>query len=144
MMRFKTIALGGTLAAAVACSGGGSTDTGGNKNPYTPNPPTQPGGTPAANAIVEVRDDFFAPNSVLLAVGGTVTWNWIGIDGHSVTPSGSPSFSPEAPVSYPPKSLVVTFPTAGDYNYFCLTHGVPGGYNAGTMIGAIYVRSGGQ
>jgi plastocyanin len=140
MNRVRLIALGGALAA-LACSSGYGTDTGGNKNPYSnPNPPTQPGGTPAQTASVEVRDDFFAPNSTLLAVGGTVTWTWIGTDGHSVTPTGSTSFSPEAPVSYPPKTLVVTFPTAGDYNYLCTVHGVGNGYNNGTMNGAVYVR----
>jgi plastocyanin len=143
MNRVGLIALGAALAAALGCSYGGATDNGydgGGNKPGNQNPPTQPGGTPAQTASVEVRDDFFSPNSTLLAAGGTVTWTWIGVDGHSVTPTGSTSFSPEAPVSYPPKTLVVTFPSAGDYNYLCTVHGVGNGYNNGTMIGAVYVR----
>jgi len=133
------------LGFAAACAGGGDDDTtgtGGNKNGNNgnQNPPTQPGGTPAVSASVDVLDDYFSPNSSLIAAGGTVTWTWVGHDGHSVTSEGGPGFSPEAAVSYPPKTLTVTFPTAGDYRYFCTVHGVAGYYNAGTMIGAVYVR----
>ena len=92
-----------------------------------------------STASVDVGNNFFDPNSVLLAAGGTVTWTWIG-SGHSVTSSGSPSFSPNAPVSNPPKTLVVTFATAGDYQYFCTVHGVPGVYTSGSMVGTIFVR----
>ena len=125
-------------AAAAACGGAKTTDSGGDQDPgNNNNPPTLPGGIPVQNASVDVADDFFSPNSVLLAVGGTVTWNWSGNNGHSVTSS---AFSPNAPVSYPPKTLMVTFAATGDYNYFCSVHGVGSYGNPGTMIGAVYVR----
>ena len=129
------------LGFAAACGGGGTdtTGTGGNKNGNNgnQNPPTQPGGTPVVSASVDVLDDYFSPNSSLIAAGGTVTWTWVGRDGHSVT---SDSFTPNADVSYPPKTLTVTFPAVGDYHYFCTVHGVAGYYNGGTMIGTVYVR----
>ena len=132
------------LGALAACGGGTTSNNYGN-NGNNQNPPTQPGGTPVLAASVDVQDvgsssGAFSPNSVLLAVGGTVTWTWTGNNGHSVTSDGSPSFSPEAPVSFPPKTLVVTFPSTGDYRYFCSVHGVAGYSGSGQMTGAIYVR----
>lgn len=85
-------------------------------------------------------NDAFSPNSIVVAVGGTVTWKWIGGDGHSVTPDGSPTFSPTSGISYPPKELVVTFTQAGTYTYHCIVHGVAGYGSPGNMIGVVYVR----
>jgi len=135
MGRFGHLTLAAGFAAAAACSGGGTTDTGGISPP--PPPPVLPGGTPVQSANVDVANDFYSPNSVLLSAGGTVTWTWTGNNGHSVT---SNEFSPNAPVSYPPKTLQVTFANTGDYHYFCTVHGVAGYGTSGTMIGAIFVR----
>ena len=133
------IRLAGILLGVAACSSGGTTDNGNNNGGQ--NPPQLPGGTPVATANIDVLNNYYAPNSVLLAVNGTVTWNWVGDNGHSVTSTVAPTFSPTAPVSYPPKSLVVTFTTTGDYRYFCLTHGVSDGYGGGgSMVGEIFVR----
>lgn len=140
MSRIAQLTLAGALAASAACSSGEATDDSGNPPGNNQNPPTNPGGTPAPTASVNVDDNLFSPNSVLLAVGGTVTWTWGGNNGHSVTPDGSTSFSPVAGVSYPPKTLLVTFPTTGDYHYFCTVHGVAGYYSTGDMVGAVYVR----
>lgn len=135
----QQLRLVGILFGAAACSSGGTTVTG-NNNGGQP-PPQLPGGTPVATASIDVNNDYYAPNSVLLAVNGTVTWTWIGDDGHSVTSTAAPTFSPTTPISYPPKSLVVTFSATGDYRYFCLNHGVPDAYGyGGTMVGTIYVR----
>ncbi|HEV8600701.1 MAG TPA: hypothetical protein VGQ69_15175 [Gemmatimonadales bacterium] len=124
------------LLAGAACGGAGPTNNSGNNNP---NPPSLPGGTPVPAASVSVANDYYSPNSVLLATGGTVTWNWVG-DGHSVTSSGSPSFSPNAPVRDSPFMLQVSFPTAGDYRYFCTVHGQASYYSSGDMVGEIFVR----
>ena len=133
----RWIRLAGPLVAVAACSGG-YTSGDSNNNGNDQNPPANPGGTPQASASVSVNNNFFSPNSVLLAAGGTVTWNWVG-NGHSVTPNGTPAFSPDAPVSDAPHTLVVTFPSTGDYRYFCTVHGVSGGYSSG-MVGTIFVR----
>jgi len=134
MDRFGRITLAAGFAALAACSSG--TTDGGVLTPPPP-PPVLPGGTPVQAANVDVANDFFSPNAVLLATGGTVTWTWTGNNGHSVT---SNDFSPNAPVSYPPKTLQVTFNTNGDYNYFCSVHGVAGYGTSGSMIGAVFVR----
>lgn len=123
------------LALAAGC-GGGTTENNNNGG----NPPQNPGGTPVASATVSVFNNYFDPNGVLLSAGGTVTWNWVGV-GHSVTSRGSPSFSPNAPVSSAPFTLAVTFPSTGDYQYFCTVHGVSSDpYSSGSMIGTIFVR----
>ena len=127
------------LLAAGAC-GGGATE-GNNDNNGTPNYPGDPGGSPVQAATVDVVDNQFSPSSVVVAIGGTVTFHWVGSGGHSVTPSGSPSFSPTAGVSYPPKDLTVTFSEAGTYNYYCITHGSSDGYGGrGNMLGTVVVR----
>ena len=134
MRTFTFPLLTGALALAAAC--GGSSYGGG-----TTNTPTEPTGTPVMSATVSVQNNFFDPASVLLASGGTVTWNWVG-SGHSVTSMGTPSFSPSAPVSNAPHTLVVTFSTAGDYDYYCTVHGVSNDpYNgAAPMTGVIQVH----
>ena len=126
----------GTLALAVGCGYKAPTDNNNNGG----NPPQNPGGTPVASAAVDVGNNYYSPNSVLLSAGGTVTWTWIG-NGHSVTSTGSQTFSPNAPVSNVPHTLVVTFPATGDYNYFCTVHGGSSDpYSSGGMVGAIFVR----
>jgi len=127
----------GALIAAAGCGGGGTTSNNTGNSGY---PPTQPGGTPVAAATVQVDDDFFSPNAVLLSAGGTVTWNWVGINGHSVTPAGSPSFSPNAPVSPVNTTLAVVFAAAGTYNYYCTVHGIGSYGSTGDMKGTIFVR----
>jgi plastocyanin len=129
----------GLLLIAAACSSAPAGNNDPNDDGNNQNPPTNPGGTPVTSAEVVVGNNYFDPNSVLLAVGGTVTWTWIG-SGHSVTSNGTPTFSPNAPVSNAPRTLIVTFSTAGDYRYLCTVHGVASGYTSGAMVGEIFVR----
>lgn len=134
MMRKWTTWL--VLVSAAACGGGTTENDNGN-----PQYPGDPGGSPAQTATVDILDNRYSPNSLVVAVGGTVTFHWIGNAGHSVTPTGSPAFSPTAGISYPPKDLAVTFTTAGTYHYHCILHGVSDGYGTqGNMIGTIVVR----
>ena len=116
------------------------TACGGSDDPTdTSDTPTDPGGTPAPTATIQVMNDFYSPATVVITPGGTVTWNWVG-SGHSVTPDGSTTFSPTAPISNPPKTLQVVFASAGTYSFHCTAHGVPGVYGGGTMTGAVFVR----
>ncbi|MGQ0701942.1 MAG: cupredoxin domain-containing protein [Gemmatimonadales bacterium] len=91
-------------------------------------------------ANVEVRNDVFVPETVVLQVGGTVTWNWIGIQ-HSVTSVLSPMFAPSSAVQNAPFTHgPITFNTPGTYHYICTVHGsVAGGQTAG-MRGMIIVQ----
>ena len=135
-MEVRTALVGCLSVALMACSGGTTPTNPGGVFQYPQQPPA---GNPVASASVDVIDFAFSPASVSLSVGGSVTWTWVG-SGHSVTSDGPPSFSPNAPVSNPPKTLgPVVFSATGDYQYFCSVHGGAGGYG-GSMLGTIFVR----
>ncbi|HYL21989.1 MAG TPA: Ig-like domain-containing protein [Gemmatimonadales bacterium] len=92
-----------------------------------------------ASASVNVGDIFFKsvrnssqnPAVDTIAVGGTVTWTWVGSLSHSVQSTGTPSF-PSSPIKtsgmYPN-----TFTTAGTYTYDCSVHGL-------AMTGTVVVK----
>src|ERR1044071_2477157 len=131
-------AAAGLLLPLAAC-GGSSTDSsyGGNNNGG------QSGsGNAVLSATIEVRDNVFSPSTVLLKAGGTVTWTWVGTDGHSVTPEGSPLLPASAPVSTKPNSLgPVAISAPGTYRYICTAHGSADGYGGYTgMTGTITVQ----
>jgi plastocyanin len=74
------------------------------------------------------------PETVVLEVGGRVTWNWVG-QGHSVTSVLTPSFAPNAPVqSAPATHGPITFNTPGTYRYHCTVHGTATSGMRGTII----------
>jgi plastocyanin len=94
----------------------------------------RPGGFPQ-DAIVEVGDDFFAPQTVRVTAGTTVVWHTAGTNGHTVTSdtglfdSGIDTFLRQG------DTFQVTFDVPGTYAYYCLFHGGPGGVAmAGTII----------
>ncbi len=125
----------------VAACGGGTTENNNGNNNGNNDYPGDPGGAPVQAATVEVEDNRFSPDAVVVTVGGTVTFHWVGGAGHSVTPSGTPTFSPTAGVSYPPKDLTVTFTAPGVYEYYCTIHGGSDGYGGrGNMLGTVIVR----
>jgi plastocyanin len=130
------------LAAGIALGCGGTpTNNNGNNNDGVPQYPGDPGGSPVQAATVDILDNSYSPSAVVVAVGGTVTFHWVGGGGHSVTPSGAPTFSPTAGISYPPKDLTVTFTAAGTYEYYCIIHGSSDGYGSrGNMLGTVIVR----
>lgn len=119
------------IIAALACGGD---PTG------TINTPPEPTGDPVAAATIQILNDFYSPSTVLVSAGGTVSWVWVG-SGHSVTPAGSPSFSPTSGVSNAPKTLgPVTFANPGVYQFYCTVHGIPSTYGGGQMTGAVFVE----
>lgn len=71
-------------------------------------------------ASVTVEDYDFAPDSVDILAGGTVTWTWKGAQPHSVTPvtSGSGFGSQTLTTG----TYTFKFTTAGKYDYFCTVH----------------------
>ena len=101
-----------SIALAAACSGSG----GG----YTSSPPPGGGGppTPTATNAVSVSDNQFAPNSIQVAPGTTVTWTSAqGSSQHNVTFQGSASNSLASGATYSR-----AFPTAGTFTYQCTLH----------------------
>jgi plastocyanin len=66
----------------------------------------------------------YAPATVDIAAGGTVTWTWAaGITmPHTVTSGDTPAAFPSSPVQTS-GTYQATFPTAGTFSYFCTVHG---------------------
>jgi plastocyanin len=100
-------------------------------------------GAAAPSAIaVTVGDVFFQsdrnatsnPAVDTVAVGGTVTWTWVGTTlSHSVRSQSSPGFASSAVLSGSGTTYVVTFGTAGIFEYDCAVHGTQ-------MTGRVVVR----
>jgi plastocyanin len=87
-------------------------------------------GDAAFTASVMVKDDFYAPASVLIAAGGTVTWTFVGANPHTVTSNtGLFDSSPEQTTG----TFTHTFATPGTFPYHCLVHGT-------SMSGTVIVR----
>lgn len=115
------------LALTVACGGGG--------NSSGPNPPPPPQ-TPGPNQVLVVNNTF-NPTTLTVGVGVTVTFTWgNGARTHTVTPNGAAiPASPNQPQTHDsPFSFQATFPTAGTFKYFCLTHGAPNSGMRGTIV----------
>jgi plastocyanin len=84
----------------------------------SPAPAPEPAPAPASTAAaIEVRDYAFAPTSITVPVGGTVTWTNMGGADHNVTGTGlkSASFGTGGTYSY-------TFAKAGMFMYACSLH----------------------
>ena len=102
-----------SIALAAACGGGGSG--------YTSAPPggnPGGGGGPTATNAVSVSDNQFAPSSIKVAPGTTVTWTSAqGSSPHNVTFQGSASNALASGGTY-----ARAFPTAGTFTYQCTLH----------------------
>ena len=92
----------------------------------------------AAEHQVAVRDSFFQPADLEIAVGDTVTWTHQGLMAHNVVADDG-SFSSGAP-ALPPWTFSRTFDAPGDSPYFCEVHGNRGGIG---MTGIVRVASNG-
>ena len=91
---------------------------------------------PAGNTVVTVQNNVFTPQTPTIGAGQTVTWLWFdGAVGHNVTPVGvEPVRSGE--LLSGPNVYSYTFPTSGNYTYYCEAHGGPTGTG---MAGVIVV-----
>jgi plastocyanin len=93
------------------------------------------------SASVDVGDDLFRsvrngtqnPAIDTVAVGGRVTWNWVGSLSHSVQSTGTPSFPSSAIKTGVGQTYSFTFMTAGTYSYDCAVHGT-------IMTGVVFVQ----
>ena len=90
----------------------------------------------AADETVQVGapENRFAPGSVTIRVGDTVTWEYAGGSNHTVT-SSTPNWEKDDPVG-PPAVLTMStsylFDAPGTYRYICKTHAGAG--MRGTVI----------
>jgi plastocyanin len=114
------------LGLSVAC---------GQSTPATPSPtpsPSAPGSTVAASIISgssTLTTTAYAPNPVVVAVGGTVSWTNNDSKTHTSTADGGEwSSGPIAPGG----TFNMTFASAGTFPYHCAVH--PG------MVGTVRVQ----
>jgi plastocyanin len=132
-----TATLGGTEGpASITASSEGLTGS-----PVTFNATATPVPVVPTTATVRVANIEFSsahnttvnPAVDTVAVGGTVTWNWVNTMGtqHSVQSTGSPSFTSSGVQAT--GSYQFTFNTAGTYSYDCAVHGT-------AMTGRVVVR----
>jgi plastocyanin len=77
----------------------------------------------------------FEPTQVTVQVGQAVQWVWpAGSLDHNVVPDEEEPVS-NGPAADGPMEYSVTFTTAGTYDFYCITHGGPGGDGmSGTVI----------
>src|SRR3954449_12285904 len=75
----------------------------------------------AANADVKVADDEFQAPTVQINPGDTVTWQWTGVDQHTVTARSGQTerFGSEFMTS---GTFQHTFPKPGRFTYICQVH----------------------
>jgi plastocyanin len=90
--------------------------------------PGQPAPQPGENQV-NIQDFAYAPESVTVSVGTTITWtNHDSVD-HTVTTSSGPESFDSGNIS-PGDTFQYTFNTAGTYEYYCTIHP----YMSGTVI----------
>ena len=95
------------------------------------------GAAGAQDAGVDVQDNSFAPDTVTVTPGDTVTWTQSGSNPHSVTADDGSFDSSE---NCPPvcmrngDSFEHTFDEAGEFGYHCKIHGSPGQGMSGTVV----------
>jgi plastocyanin len=82
-------------------------------------------GPPVASPVVEVDDNVFRPEALVVAAGTEVRWEWHGRAAHDVSGDG---FESEIMIE---GEFRHTFDTVGTYPYVCTLH--PG------MEGTVYV-----
>jgi plastocyanin len=75
------------------------------------------GGSSAKPGHVDVKDDFFSPSTIDVAVGDTVTWDFTGNATHNVTGPGFDSGNLSKG-----KTFTHTFNKADTYSYVCTIH----------------------
>jgi plastocyanin len=103
---------------------GAPSDPGTSPDDATPPPPVPVTGSStsvstAGSASVSAGDNFFAPPSITIQVGETVTWSNDGQSAHTVTANGG-SF--DSGNLNPGQSFSHTFSQAGTFGYYCQYH----------------------
>jgi len=87
---------------------------------------TEVGSAPPTTAAVDVRDDNFNPQNVVVQTSGTVTWTRSGVNHHNVTFGSGPAIPTkifEADLETGTvASRTRTFTALGTYSYSCTNH----------------------
>lgn len=116
------VALAACGQAAPAAPSASSADQTTGMPGMTGAPPASTGDTaPVATDEVSIKDFAFAPGTVTVKVGTTVTWKNSDQDPHTVTSmgSGGPLKSPTMQTN---DTYKYTFTTPGKFDYLCTIH----------------------
>jgi plastocyanin len=119
----RSLALGSVLALALAvaaCGSGAASPAPATAAPSAP-AAESPSAAPAGGGgdAVQIADFKFAPASITVAAGSTVTWTNGDSAGHTVTADDG-SFGSETIANG--DTFSQTFPTAGTFAYHCAIH----------------------
>ena len=134
MLSLRLFVLAGALTAAVACSGGDSAVPVSAPTPVPAPTPTPAPANPSSSITIPVGaaslgDRAYAPDSLDVAAGTTVTWMNVDSVPHTST-SDSPGW--DSGTVAPGGQFSVALQTAGTFRYHCTIH--PG------MVGTVVVR----
>ncbi len=77
---------------------------------------------PPTAGAVDVRDNNFNPQSVVVQTGGAVTWTWAGQNIHNLTFAGGPAPQPANQGNQVTGTAQRTLTTVGTYSYTCTNH----------------------
>ncbi len=83
---------------------------------------TEAATTPHTTATVSVEDNHFTPQNSVVQTGGTVTWNWAGMNSHTLTFTFGPTPLPADQASQISGTVQRTITAVGTYNYTCTNH----------------------
>ncbi len=99
----------------------------------TPQPTAAPTATPAPSEVVVLMQDFtFAPQTITIRAGSKVTWINKDNTPHTATADDN---TWDTGTLGPDQSSAITFDKPGEFPYYCLFHGGPGGAGmAGKII----------
>jgi len=82
--------------------------------------------TGRAKVTIDVKDDAFVQRVAVVTAGTIVTWSNQGLNAHNVIPSIEGAFVPIPTDKLGPgRSASRTFPSSGDFPYYCSLHGTP-------------------
>ena len=83
---------------------------------------TEAATTPPTSAAVDVKDNFFSPQNVVMQTGGTVTWTWQGAAVHNITYTGGPMPLPADGPNQTTGTFSSKITVVGKYTYVCTNH----------------------
>lgn len=126
MRSSRIIAVVSTAIAVAGCGGGGGSDSS-----YSPTSPAGPTTNPVTTNQVSIASTTFAPGTVSIPVGTTVTWTWNDCPGgasggYGVCVSHNVTFDDGSNIGSATQdngTFARTFNTAGTFKYHCTIHG---------------------
>ncbi len=82
--------------------------------------------TGQTKVTIDVKDDAFVQRVAVVTAGTIVTWTNLGLNAHNVIPSVDGAFVPIPTDKLGSgQSASRTFPSSGDFPYYCSLHGTP-------------------